>query len=912
MLKKYNKIVKILIVAAVVFGISTNTYASGKCSSEKVVSTFGIDVDASNVKNGIIKFGITSGKFNVNVKVFDMTSIPEDDSEEKSIKEDNFILGIDANGGEKTKTYNVNEMVPNSIDKPKQVKIEFTLIDANNASCTTESATVIRTITIPSKTTSSKVRNTHYDGLCANLRNGIWTDELGKGIKNLFQKYNPKATNSEAKYREYASYCYSEYVSSNHSKDTVKMIISNALKAYKNSLKTTINIKAPDSSIPSQNKFDLSAKSSDISRFNKGQSLTCDATKLKNSSNKEDSYVNKETYYATDTKKTSTTLENSKRTITCTKVCSETLTVEYGPPVATKAGLCFEYKVKVTSKVECDSVVEGSPPTPNEYPVCEPVPVCNEIGGKEHQAGPNSDFDSCIDKCDNGKYSQNCINKCYKQVYGNNSKTTQTTSTTTVPSLKLAYSPYEPISSTCDYSINGGSYSCSTTSSGDVITWTPGKGCAAYAPYYFKYEGERTMHDNNNGKYVPLNGFKWNRSGCSDNCEFIGCSCDDSLNEDDAEEKYQQDLEDYEDFVNSCNAQASCSTKTAEFTIKVNNKTKDNPNKDNWINYDKATLTGNILNDSSEIIIDRSGCYGETKVEKEYLTEWSFPGTWINNKTGEIKYQPIKDSAWHKKKDYFCTNLNSANVNTSWWYYGLTGDSNYLPSKEELQKIEYNIKAATKDFGHYSWNIDVSCFYSLYESANAPDCDCNNPDCYEKNTEICKNSKPDKAISYKIRTVDNKDLFPSTEGKESTDYTETGRKPGYNWTSDATILKNKDYIIAPSILRENIQKKQNSIYADDSDSSNDLDYRFYLDRTALNRIRNYSKEAGNGKYTTFTGTFTITNGVSVYNSPLFRNVSGSSYLDNKYIKKTGKLGCNNQANDSACEKYSQVLLTDDN
>ena len=26
------------------------------------------------------------------------------------------------------------------------------------------------------------------------------------------------------------------------------------------------------------------------------------------------------------------------------------------------------------------------------------------------------------------------------------------------------------------------------------------------------------------------------------------------------------------------------------------------------------------------------------------------------------------------------------------------------------------------------------------------------------------------------------------------------------------------------------------------------------------------------------------------------------------IKKTGKLGCNNQANDSACEKYSQVLL----
>ena len=900
MLKQYSKIVKLLIAIAVVFGISTNTYAAAsKCTSGTVASKFGANADVTDVKNGVIKLSITKGKFSVKIQVTDMSSASDD-----SAKEDTVVL--DASSNVKEITYNVNEKWPNLANKPKRVRFEFTLTDANDANCTIDSDTVIRTITIPSKTTTTQVKNTNYDGLCANLRNGIWTDELGKGIKDLFLKYNPRATNSEAKYREYAPYCYSEYVTSNHSKDTVKMIISNALKAYKNSLKTTINIKEPDAKIPPENRFDLSSKSSDINRFNKGQSLTCNATKLRNSNDKEYSYVNKNTYYATDTKRTSTNLPNSKRSISCKKVCSETLTVEYGPPVASKAGLCFEYKVKVTSKVECDSVVEGTPPTPSEYPVCEPVPICNELDGKEHQAGPNSDFDSCINKCDNGQYTQNCINKCYKQVYGNNSKTTQTTATTTVPSLKLAYEPYEKISSTCDYTTNGGSYSCDKKTG--VITWKAGSGCAAYAPYYFKYEGERTMQDNNSGKYVPLNGFKWNRQGCSDSCEFTGCSCSDSFSEDDAEEKYQEDLEAYEDFVNSCNAQASCSTKTAEFTIKVNNKTKDNPNKDNWITYDKATLTGNILNDSSEIIIDRSGCYGETKVEREYLTEWSFPGTWINNKTGEIKYQPIKDSAWHKKKDYFCTNLNSANVNTDWWYYGLTGDKKYLPTDEVIKNIEYNIQATAKNFGHYSWNLDVSCFYALYESANAPDCDCNNPECYEKNTEICKNSKSEKTLSYRIRTVDNKDLFPSTEGKEADDYTETGRKPGYNWTSDATVLKNKDYIIAPSILRENIQKKQNSIYADESDSSNDLDYRFYLDRAALNRIRSYSKEAGNGKYTTFTGTFTITNGVSVYNSPLFRSVSGSSYLDNKYIKKTGKLGCNNQANDSACEKYSQVLL----
>ena len=492
MLKQYSKIVKLLIAIAVVFGISTNTYAAAsKCTSGRVASKFGANADVTDVKNGVIKLSITKGKFSVKIQVTDMSSASDD-----SAKEDTVVL--DASSNVKEITYNVNEKWPNLANKPKRVRFEFTLTDANDANCTIDSDTVIRTITIPSKTTTTQVKNTNYDGLCANLRNGIWTDELGKGIKDLFLKYNPKATNSEAKYREYAPYCYSEYVTSNHSKDTVKMIISNALKAYKNSLKTTINIKEPDAKIPQENRFDLSSKSSDINRFNKGQSLTCNATKLRNSNDKEYSYVNKNTYYATDTKRTSTNLPNSKRSISCKKVCSETLTVEYGPPVASKAGLCFEYKVKVTSKVECDSVVEGTPPTPSEYPVCEPVPICNELDGKEHQAGPNSDFDSCINKCDNGQYTQNCINKCYKQVYGNNSKTTQTTATTTVPSLRLAYEPYEKISSTCDYTTNGGSYSCDKKTG--VITWKAGSGCAAYAPYYFKYEGERTMQDNNSGK----------------------------------------------------------------------------------------------------------------------------------------------------------------------------------------------------------------------------------------------------------------------------------------------------------------------------------------------------------------------------------------------------------------------------
>ena len=117
--------------------------------------------------------------------------------------------------------------------------------------------------------------------------------------------------------------------------------------------------------------------------------------------------------------------------------------------------------------------------------------------------------------------------------------------------------------------------------------------------------------------------------------------------------------------------------------------------------------------------------------------------------------------------------------------------------------------------------------------------------------------------------------------------------------------KNKNYIIAPSILREQIQDKQDKIYANDTESSNELDYRFYLDKATLSKIRNYTKTKANGKYTTFNGTFEVINGVSVYKSNLFRGTG--SEIDSKYIKKLGLLGCNNQANSNQCDNYAQAI-----
>ena len=65
------------------------------------------------------------------------------------------------------------------------------------------------------------------------------------------------------------------------------------------------------------------------------------------------------------------------------------------------------------------------------------------------------------------------------------------------------------------------------------------------------------------------------------------------------------------------------------------------------------------------------------------------------------------------------------------------------------------------------------------------------PTCIDKNCDDIKDKDP--AQRYRIRTVDTADLFPSAEGKDTTDPTKTGRTPGFNWTVNATNLKNKNY-----------------------------------------------------------------------------------------------------------------------
>lgn len=164
-------------------------------------------------------------------------------------------------------------------------------------------------------------------------------------------------------------------------------------------------------------KDDTFIKVTDITKSNK---LSCNYGKTDGKT------VKKYTY--TSTKST---------TDKCSTTCREDIIVTLDPPVITQSGMCFSYVVDVKSKVTCSSKFTGTKPTRYTLFVnkklCQANTTCNSGTDK---GGPDTEFDSCVESCDNGEYTQACIDKCYTKVYEKDStkkeknKTTKTTKKT--------------------------------------------------------------------------------------------------------------------------------------------------------------------------------------------------------------------------------------------------------------------------------------------------------------------------------------------------------------------------------------------------------------------------------------------------------------------------------------------------
>lgn len=607
----------------------------------------------------------------------------------------------------------------------------------------------------------------------------------------------------------------------------------------------------------------------------------------------------------------------------CEVECEEAVTVEYGPPIASKAGLCFEYKVKVTSVVNCGMTKPPEKPK-KDFSYCTPTPICtNNNGYMGNQGGPNEEFDYCIKNCDGGKYTDKCNAKCYKEVYEKDGTKNMSNSLQILAVEKMAKKKNSvtfktpALHKSSEFSLesckamNGGCY----VNNNGSIQWQP---AGVPGRWYLT-----NPHKDLSQYIVGADGIYRHKyadgSICTDTCWWSGCEDATYLNPGFAEKDYENNKNIYKEAMKQCSAAASCTTTTATFTISVdykhNVKGKKDPVKETIkfpyeTDKDKLKSDGtNTLKNKDTTLLDNDGCYKNKRNERWYRAEWSFPGTWIHNKTGEISYSHLdKNSNWQDMRDKFCIPLNALNVNEKWWNYyynkvlkkpnsttnpsfseecGNNSNSITNPSNITESDIDWNIHGKTNKFGFFNWNINVECFYALNSNpANVSTSD--------------DKSKQDKCIindqkgsnDYKIRPVDLTNLFPATDGGDSNlaDPKSTGRTPGFNWSQYAnTGNKNLNYTSKPSEYVETVQRLGYKVYNDEN-----LDYQFILTRDILNDMKTTTKVNGKN-YTEFNGKTEVKNGVVHYISSAIRSGSELSKADKKVPEKSN-IFCNNMKN----------------
>lgn len=608
--------------------------------------------------------------------------------------------------------------------------------------------------------------------------------------------------------------------------------------------------------------------------------------------------------------------------VTCRVKCEEAVVVEYGPPIASKAGLCFEYKIKVTSIVSCNLDVPPTPPN-RDKSYCTPTPICVTQSGKVvNQGGPNEEFDSCIKSCDGGKYSEKCSTKCYNEVYGKSGVTNTTLSLTSAAVQKLTNAKerakkhgYKYVPSyvsgdlaTC-ISITGNG--CYRRDADGVIHWHSGNPKMAGRWYNYNCpSGYEVFEDNGICRH------NYGTDYCHDTCWWSGCEGATYLNPGIAEKDYEVNKKIYQNAKKVCQAKASCSETTAEFTISVDywHNTKNEENKKESIKFPYSTETDKLFSksnnkDNTFTILDNNGCYKDKTESRWYQAEWSFPGTWINNKTGEITYEHVSGTGWQSLPQKFCIPIDALNVNERWWnYYYSKVEKNYTPSYKESTNYadncgnnsgsitnptgnspspeKWNIHGSTKKFGFYEWDIDIDCFYALNSNpSSVPPSDSSLKD------EKCKTGEgPEIKTNYRIRSVDLNNLFPATDGANLANKTTSGRTPGFNWSKYATITptKNSSYNSNPLAYMGKVQSLGYNVYSDAN-----LDYEFTLTKDVLRDLRKVTKE--NGKNYTNFGTNnnykSDSDGVSHYRSDDIRRK-----IPNRRVPESSNMYCNNMVN----------------
>ena len=649
---------------------------------------------------------------------------------------------------------------------------------------------------------------------------------------------------------------------------------------------------------------------------------------------------------------------------TCKIKCTEKVEVQYGPPVATRAGLCLQYQVHAKSYVTCKTYQIPEEPIIKKGS-CSPRPRCvhHKKKGKDvtkNRAGPNDEFDSCVEECDGGKYTLKCSEKCYKKVYANTNQDMLNYSDY-VQSEKIdLYSEINTCKSQTSekpFTVNKYSYGGLGSSghngcyywSGGEIKWS---GTSIYTPARFYSHsssdngGTKTDRNWNYSNYgVSGDGFiRLQKSDglCSAKCHYSTKTCtqkfanandsaatvvskikdNEYLNPVVAKKDNQANKAEYDRAVRECKAKAICNVRTATFTIVVNEKGTEvtdaqyNSSKMDSLTYDSHTGNNNGQDKNTKLsksifLRNFGGCYTNGSSNKiSYDTTWGFKGACINTKGGLKNHVDECPGGSFYDKQY-CLPLTTSKVNDRWWRWYYT--KLFANGTNSSNVTDENATNSTQSSAFInecpsSWKeTNISGFTPTYNIKASTrgfgyfgwkiDVNCFYAYGSIPPEDKCTGDGGGGTPNYRIRTVDLKNLFPEPKGGV-TNTSAAGRAPGFNWTKFSTnILKDSKYKSNPVEYYQWIQAKSYSIYDDQY-----LDYQVTLTPEKLREIKGLASDAS-FSYASFNSSLpTEKNSVYNYKSSFLRKTLNGfvTYPDDN------KLKCNNIGVNEDCESFSDV------
>lgn len=550
---------------------------------------------------------------------------------------------------------------------------------------------------------------------------------------------------------------------------------------------------------------------------------------------------------------------------------SEEYSVKGDSAKLVKAGNGFEYQTEysVTRYVTIIQIDEPSMPEQCETTYGH---MCYWPGGSGSDGGPNEDFDSCILECDNGKYTQSCINSCYSKVYGVDRDLSF------IDKFTYDNSKKSNILKISDCTTDHGN-------SGTTVDHGDDDYCVS--------------------DYCEENGWcdEWEDTGPD------GCS-------DDPQADYDAQVDDanseLEAILSEVNVDMTANEYVGNYTYKITDtylKTADGQQYvftvDN-LNSPKLYVETNtpqvIQSASGTPSYDSNYNFKSFEIKKVDI-KVNLPLSYISKVNSDVAYKTTGDSKaykvdYHNSKFESITNFNFLrfyNKNNERKYYtSILSDSTNIKYKEvdnkkyiyllPYKEAQKNIHVTSSNVGEGKFGSNIKCYYGLHNNFYNPPC---------TSPSDCETSEPT-GIQYIYRPIDLDDVFPNN------------RNPRFNWTGtlnradkteNGAALYAKDnymeYDVDPIKLTQEIEEKGENIYTD----SGEYDYEFVLTKENIRNIRNYNKTIRDYNDDCIEGDNDSCHNYLDYNMNCYKNSQGKEICTSYFLDNIdGNSGSNSGSN----------------